>query len=193
MRHLDPVCLNRNDTQIKEETLSIDEIKEEIPGLIFSQYEGINNFPSDQESLVGNELDLPLSPESDSAASYESLNKLEVLRRNRRKPLLPQRAIQSEGSQNSSLGNSSECSQDAPENLILNFNETYVQLRDQDEFFDLPESDDLLQDIDEENIFKGLREETGIVKFYWLFEIDNKVPTARLELFNLKAIAIGSV
>lgn len=168
MRHLEPICLSgaNTTTQIKEETLSINEIKEEIPSLIFSQYEGIieNDFPSDEESLVGNELDLPLSAESESDDNDESSNKLQVLRRNRRKPLLPQRAIQSEGSQNSSLGNSSECSQDTPENLILNFNESFVQVREQDnEFFDLPESDDLLQDIDEENIFKGLREETGIL------------------------------
>lgn len=168
MRHLEPLCLNRNntDTEIKEETLTIEEIKEEIPSLIFSQYEGIikDNFPSDEESL-GNELNLPLSAESESDENYESSNKLEVIRRNRRKPLLPQRAIQSEGSQNSSLGNSSECSQDPPENLILNFSESYVQVREQDnDFFDLPESDDLLQDIDEENIFKGLREETGKIQ-----------------------------
>lgn len=167
MRHLEGVCLNYNrQTEIKEETPSIEDIKEELPNSIFSQYEGIikNNFASDDESLIGNELDIPLSPESELDESYESSTKLEVLRRNRRKPLLPQRAFQSEGSQNSSQGNSSECSQDTPESLAPNFIVKVSSEHEDDEFFELPEGDDLLQDIDEENIFKGLREETGKCK-----------------------------
>lgn len=176
MRHLEPLRFNHNNSSvnnIKEESLDLDCIKEEIPNLILAQYDGIikNSFPSDGENVISNVLELPLSPESELEETYELLSKQnEVLRRNRRKPLLPQRAVQSEFSRNSSFGNSSECSQDVPDNALLNINEGLITSSEREnDFFDLAEGDDLLQDIDEENIFKGLREEAGMFLSYYFY------------------------
>lgn len=165
MRHLELINFGLSDqADAKEESLDLGNIKEDIPNLILSQYEGLikQNLQSD-DSIAANDLDIPLSPVAESDEESESLGKQNiVLRKNRRKPLLPQRAVQSETSRNSSLENSSECSQDAIDNSAYSFSTHLLTSSVKDEFFDLADGDDLLQDIDEENIFKGLREEAGL-------------------------------
>lgn len=178
MRHLEvanSLQCNPMHFDIKVEDLqNIQEIKQELPEFILSDCDNIikNNFQND--SL--NDLDLSLSPNSSISETYD-LNLKQTLtpRRNRRKALQPQRAIHSEVSQSGSIGNSSECSQDASDNIFLKFMghdgiilncKPDLFMSDCENDVDLPEGDDLLQDIDEENIFKGLREETS--KLYLL-------------------------
>lgn len=153
-------------SDIKEE--DFEEIKEELPGFNLIECESLmkNDFHSD-ESL---DLELPLSPTSALSECELPSKQNTTPRRNRRKALQPQRAIHSEVSQSGSLENSSECSQDATEstflklmgqdNNILNL-KTDLFMSDTENDIELPDGEDLLQDIDEENIFKGLQEETS--------------------------------
>lgn len=152
---------------IKQDSLlKLSDIKEEIPSLFLSaQYQPMKDFSSDDES----ELPLYFSESSDSDESDDS-NKLNKSRRNRRKPLLPQKTVQSEVSQTGSAGTSSECSQDASESIMLNFADTLIESAADGDFLEFADGDDLLQDIDEENIFKGLQEEAGKVLFLLMYD-----------------------
>lgn len=151
---------------VKEESLQIlPSIKEELPNLFFPQYRTLQDFTSDEESRLDGELALRLAETSDdSDGSCDFKNKS---RRNRRKPLLPQKTVQSEISQTGSAGTSSECSQDATENIMLNFTDSFINSTADGHFLEFADGDDLLQDIDEENIFKGIQEEAG--KFNIMF------------------------
>lgn len=145
----------------KEEAIErLTGIKGEIPSLFFSQYNSAKDFSSEDENHLDGDLALHFSESSDSDGSFDS-DKRTKLRRNRRKPLLPQKTVQSEISQTGSVGTSSECSQDAAESAMLNFADTLIDSAADGDFLDFADGDDLLQDIDEENIFKGLQEETG--------------------------------
>lgn len=135
--------------------------REEISGLLFAEYNEIQDFSSD-ESRLDSSLAIELVETSDYDESCDLNNKLNKLRRNRRKPLLPQKTVQSEISQTESAGTSSECSQDDSQNVIINFTDSFIESAGDDHFLDLADGDDLLQDIDEENIFKGLQEEAGM-------------------------------
>lgn len=110
-------------------------------------------------------IDLQFVADSSESDEYDddfNTNKPNKSRRNRRKPLLPQKTVQSEIS--SSAGTSSECSQDA---IMLNFADSFIGAAGDDQhFLELADGDDLLQDIDEENIFKGIQEETGKEKTF---------------------------
>ncbi|KAB0802005.1 hypothetical protein PPYR_04191 [Photinus pyralis] len=165
MRHLDQT----NDVPIDQEDLKkIIEIKEELSDFNLEDCDRLmkNNFHSDDESF--NDIELPLSPSSPSSV-YEISLKSVIPRKHRRKALQPQKAVHSEVSQGSSVGTSSECSQDASDRSFLNllsaeniFNiKTDLLMSDNENEIELPESEDLLRDIDEENIFKGLQEETN--------------------------------
>lgn len=143
----------------KERTLTI---KDELPSLFFPQYHPIHEFTSDEESRLDSlQLAVVESSDSDdeSCDFNSSSKKANKSRRNRRKPLLPQKTVQSEISQTgSSAGTSSECSQDA---IMLNFADSFINSAGDEELLELADGDDLLRDIDEENIFKGIQEETG--------------------------------
>lgn len=152
---------------VKEEPLDkLADIKQEIPNLFFPQYDQImKDFSSEDEA---HKLDFQLSEASDSDESSDSTKQNNPLRRNRRKPLLPQKTVHSEISQTGSAGTSSECSQDASESIMLNFADSLIDSAADGDFLDLADGEDLLQDIDEENIFKGLQEEAGNVLLRYL-------------------------
>lgn len=134
-----------------------------------------NEFDSDEDTLLTSDINFPFSPNGTFTDALESPKKCsDSARKNKRKNLTPQRAVQSELSQSNSLeGNSSECSQDIPESIANSFiEETGLDPAldpTQDLIIsdsELPESEDLLRDIDEENIFKGIQEEAGIVDVF---------------------------
>ncbi|XP_044258079.1 zinc finger protein 845-like [Tribolium madens] len=157
MRHLEQEVSSSD--QSKSEYLDdFLEIKEEIPKLVLEECENFmkNDFTSDEES--GSNLNLDLNNDSESDEDDTTPKK----RRNRRKSLVPQKAVQLEVSQNGSMFSGSESSQDLIEKTPnLCPSETNI-----DKFFltnnlnalEMPDNDDLLN-INEEDIFKDLQEE----------------------------------
>lgn len=135
-------------------------LKETNPFL--SQYDDLKNITTDDEldSQLNDETSDSDDDDDDGNCEFNNA-KSNKSRRNRRKPLQPQKTVS--GSRKttsfSSTGNcSSECSQDAcTENVMLNL----IASTADDHFLELADGDDLLRDIDEENIFKGLQEEIG--------------------------------
>ncbi|XP_063930726.1 zinc finger protein 226-like isoform X2 [Zophobas morio] len=132
------------------------EIKEEIPKHIFEECENFmkSDFTSDEERLGLNE-------DSDSEDDvFAKSNK----RRSRRKSLVPQRAIQVDHQS----APSSESSQDVSEHSHLNDVLEAVKSEEQAEkslladtmdTLVIPDNEDLLSSISEEDIFKDLQEE----------------------------------
>ncbi|EEZ98380.1 zinc finger protein 557 isoform X1 [Tribolium castaneum] len=157
MRHLEQEVSSSD--QCKAEYLdNFLEIKEEIPNLILDECENFmkNEFTSDEES--GSNLHLDLNNDSESDEDDTAVKK----RRNRRKSLVPQKAVQLEVSQNGSMFSGSESSQDLIEKTqSLCSSDTNIDkflLSDNLNALEMPDNDDLLN-INEEDIFKDLQEE----------------------------------
>lgn len=131
--------------------------QEYLPNLIqikHEMFENCDNFIKTEfiSGHTGSNLN-----DSDSSEDCDAL--FTKTRRNRRKALLPQRAIQSEACQSNSLGNSSESSQDHTENPSFENNGPVLNTLLIDSENTTEMQDELLQDINEENIFKDLQEE----------------------------------
>lgn len=163
MRHLNQInttneTVDNSSTDIK---LDINDLKVELPYLaLLSDCETLikNEFISDEE------LDFEFNTESES---FESPKKQGELRKNKRKALTPQRAVQNEQNQKGTTENNLVILPDVTENPNCTtdnnlFSQIYLE---NDLIFsdsELQDNEDLLRDIDEENIFKGIREEAGI-------------------------------
>lgn len=167
MRHLENIeVASTNEDEYKRDDKyleNLEEIKEEIPNLILDSRFVKDEFSSDDESLLGTGIKLEIENDSSSDESDSQLKN--EIRRNRRKASAPQKAIQLELSQSSSLGNSSESSQDiadkfnSPTDLCNDIGN--ILMSDNENCLDLTETDELLQEINEDDIFKDLQEETG--------------------------------
>ncbi|CAH1993366.1 unnamed protein product [Acanthoscelides obtectus] len=114
---------------------------------------------SDDESLNGGTQDVPSECED-----FDPV--IKSVRKSRRKALVPQKAVQVDVSQNLTLENSSESSQDYADslrfsciqNLSLDLSFKNSQELDIEE---VEFADDLFSDFAGDNIFKDLQEETG--------------------------------
>lgn len=160
MRHLNQLNItnessNSSSVDIK---MDINDLKVEMPYLtLLSDCDTLikNEFTSDDE------LDFEFNTESET---FETNKKSSETRKNKRKALIPQRAIQNDLSLKSTDSNLVELT-----DVMVNTNCTDDNLFSQiylenDLIFsdsELPENEDLLRDIDEENIFKGIQEEAG--------------------------------
>ncbi|XP_018573109.1 zinc finger protein 540 [Anoplophora glabripennis] len=169
MRHLEKIQpdstaanLDENKTDLFETFAP--EIKEEIPSFMLDENFMKTEFSSDEESIMGANLTIDIKNDSDGSEELDSPSKFEV-KKNKRKASAPQRAVQLELSQSSSVGNSSESSQDHIDNLKFSNNqnlddilaiesETGLDFAEGDEI-----DDDLLHDINDVDIFKDLQEE----------------------------------
>lgn len=172
MRHLEKVQPGSTIADLDEnkqdlfETLS-PEIKEDIPSFVLDENFMKNEFSSDDESIIGTNLNIDMKNESDGSEELDTPSKFEI-KKNKRKASAPQRAIQLELSQGSSVGNSSESSQDNIDNLKFSNNQNLddILAMEGDTGFDFAEGDeideDLLQDIKDVDIFKDLQEEAGM-------------------------------
>ncbi|KAJ8956789.1 hypothetical protein NQ314_006665 [Rhamnusium bicolor] len=166
MRHLEKLQMDSTISELDQkqdlfETLP--EIKEEIPNFVLDESFMRNDFTSDDDSLIGTNINLNMKHDSDSSEDLYSPSKNEV-RKNRRKASAPQRAVQLELSQSGSVGNSSESSQDNIDNLkFTSIQNLGVSLTLEGEvgldFVEDDLGDDLLEDISEDDIFKDLQEE----------------------------------
>jgi uncharacterized Zn-finger protein len=165
MKHLDEENMSCDTSvQIKSEYLeNFLDIKEEIPKVILENCDTFvkSNFPSDDESGIGDSsLNLDLNDDTDTSDEYDASHKTKI-RRNRRKSLVPQRAVQS----NRSVYNSSEISQDPNENLQIDKETSYINsidkllLSNNENMLEVADNEDLLTSINEEDIFKDLQEE----------------------------------
>lgn len=164
MRHLEI----KEELEELEVFKSDDLIKVEMPELSLDVCEQLmkSEFINDSTNYgVENDIaEFDLSGESELGGFCDSHKKVEQ-RKSRRKSLIPQR-VKSENEQNGSIDNSSESSQDLPDSIIseIGLPSCAESLINSDLFnsdSELPESDDL-DNIDEENIFKGMRNEAGM-------------------------------
>ncbi|GJQ74615.1 putative metal ion binding protein [Trypoxylus dichotomus] len=133
---------------------------EECEQLMKSEFINDSNPYSVENSLV-----FDLNTESELIEVCEPSKRIE-LRKNRRKLLIPQR-VQAGNGQGASIDNNSENSQDLPESIISDIGlpaypvaEAIIDSNLFNSDSDLPENDDLSQDIDEDDIFKGIQNET---------------------------------
>lgn len=167
MRHLNQYDITNESSNSSNIDMNISDLKVEMPYL---------NLLSDCETLIKNEfssdeeLQFEFNTESES---FETSKKQCETRKNKRKPLVPQRTIQSDLNQKNLLTETNfeqhlpdiiENSDSAEDNL---FSQIYLG---NDIIFsdtELPESEDLLRDIDEENIFKGIQEEAGMFRLIY--------------------------
>ncbi|CAH0559133.1 unnamed protein product [Brassicogethes aeneus] len=161
MRHLENFQENLQspgDYEIKNEYFEhMVDMKEEIPNLLLDDNFMKNDFHSDDESFMSANINIDFNNDSDSE-DFESSIKNEV-KRNKRKALVPQRAVQLENSQNSSessqdkldvaLGLESFSGQQANLNLFLGKSGNMID----------PMEEDILPEINEEDIFKDLQNE----------------------------------
>lgn len=164
MRHLNQYTVtasdnsNSSNTDIKMD-VNMSDLKVEMPYLTLL---------SDCDTLIKSEFssdeELGFNFNTDSE-QFELSKKQSETRKNKRKALTPQRAAQNDFVQKNvtehSLGTISDMmdNSNCPEDNI--FSQIYLG---NDLIFsdsELPESEDLLRDIDEENIFKGIQEEAG--------------------------------
>lgn len=144
----------------------IEDMKEQIPDLLDESFIK-QELCHEKDSLIGANLNLD---DNDSGEEFDPILKSEV-KKNRRKATAPQRAIQIE---NGSIGNSSESSQDLVESLGTSFMNNQAGLcmilGVQDNIIDPAEGGDILNEINEDDIFKDLQEEAGeflLYKFYY--------------------------
>lgn len=176
MRHLEKVQPDSIVADLDEnkqdffETLS-PEMKEEIPSFVLDENFIKNEFSSDDESIIGTNLTIDMKIESDGSEELDTPSKSEV-KKNKRKASAPQRAVQHELSQSGSLGNSSESSQDNIDNLKFSNNQNLddILAMEGETGLDFAEGDeideDLLQDINDVDIFKDLQEEAGMTLIF---------------------------
>ncbi|KAJ8915195.1 hypothetical protein NQ315_015418 [Exocentrus adspersus] len=144
------------------------EINTDISNFVLDPLVMKSEFNSDDESIMENKLTIDVKAESDGSEEPDSPSRNEV-KRNKRKASAPQRAVQLELSQSgSSVGNCSESSQDhlddvksvkynGNENLnsiLMMVGGTGISLFEDEEI-----DEDLLQDINDVDIFKDLHEE----------------------------------
>ncbi|KRT84783.1 zinc finger protein [Oryctes borbonicus] len=164
MRHLEIKEEDLNELEILEN----DDLKVEIPEINLEEYEQImkNEFVNENSTYaVGTGLVFDLNEESELVEVCESTKKIES-RKNRRKSLLPQR-VQAGTGHGSSTNNNLENSHALPESIISDIGlpacpvtESIINSNLFNSDSELPENDDLLQDIDEDDIFKGIQNET---------------------------------
>lgn len=160
MRHLNQFDVaaetpNSSNIDLKLD-INMSDFKTEIPYLsLLSDCDSLikNEFTSDEE------LDFDFNTEHENSETVRKQG--EVVKKNKRKTLVPQRAIQQELTHNfiiEQLQEVADRSSTSEENLF-----SQIDIENDLIFSDseLPESEDLLRDIDEENIFKGIQEEAG--------------------------------
>ncbi|XP_050502316.1 zinc finger protein 300-like [Diabrotica virgifera virgifera] len=141
--------------------IKLEEMKIEFPKFILDDNLMKTDFLSDEDSSSEAHLTFDLHHDSDSSEELDSLTK--CVRKNRRKAAAPQRAVQIETSQSGSMENSSESSQDNTDTLTFtNIQNLSLKLK-VDSLLDFGEADelceDLLQNINEDDIFKDLQDE----------------------------------
>ncbi|KAI4458372.1 zinc finger and btb domain-containing [Holotrichia oblita] len=161
MRHLEIKQEDLNELEILES----EALKEEMPELNLDEYEQL--MKSEFENtvyVVVNDLEFGLNSETELNLTCEPSKKTES-RKSRRKALTPQR-LQAGNSRSASINNNTESSRDLAESIISDISLPACPVTDSlinGNLFncdlELPD-DDLLQDIDEENIFKGIQNET---------------------------------
>ncbi|XP_072400287.1 uncharacterized protein [Diabrotica undecimpunctata] len=166
MRHLEKhLNMDSHDFQENSEgTNNLDElpdIKIEFPKFILDDNLIKTDFLSDEDCSNEGHLTFDLHHDSDSSEELDSLTK--SVRKNRRKAAAPQRAVQIEISQSGSMENSSESSQDNTDTLTFtNIQNLSLKLK-VESLLDFGEADelceDLLQNINEDDIFKDLQDE----------------------------------
>lgn len=128
-----------------------------------------NEFENEEDTLMNSDLVFSFASDNSSIENetFEA-KKSDSARKNKRKTQTPQRAVQPKNvAEATSEGNSSECSQDASESLSLPSFINSNSVDSTDLFMsdpEFPESEDMLRDIDEEDIFKGIQEEAGNIK-----------------------------
>lgn len=150
-------------------------LKEESSHIILDKTSnfGQNVFSSDEEA-VGTTIPVPLDFNDSDTSDDENFTFKNNIRRNRRKSLLPQKAVQLDINNQNSFGNTSESSQDVQESLNLKFDSDLTTLynkgqidnlliSDNENPLELPEGDDILVDLKEEDIFKDLQ----VIIFYF--------------------------
>lgn len=156
------VSSNNSNIDIK---LDMNDLKVEMPYLtLLTDCDNLikSEFTSDDDDN-DEELDFEFNTESET---FETCKRTNEARKNKRKTLIPQRAIKNDTNIRSNdnnlieltdvIENNSNCPDD---NL---FSQLYLE--NDDLMFsdsDLQENEDLLRDIDEKNIFKGIQEEAG--------------------------------
>ena len=174
MRHLESLGVPEKDVfAVKEEDLSnlkdAMDLKTELPDILEDCDQFIKNeFANENSNFMGYcrdfEFDLNTSG-SEFGDFCESTKKTEA-RKNKRKALTPQRAVQSESSQGTSTSNCTNSSESLPEvsdhfTIIRNVKDGISTSTILDDELFNSDNEDLLKDLGEENIFKDLCEETG--------------------------------
>lgn len=165
MRHLEIKQEDLNELEILEN----EALKVEMPELNLEECEQLMKSEFINENtvyVVVNNLEYVLNSETELNATCEPSKKIES-RKSRRKALTPQRVQAGNSRSASTNNNTEESSRDLPESIISDISLPECPVTDSlingnlfNSDSELPD-EDLLQDIDEENIFKGIQNETG--------------------------------
>lgn len=140
------------------------------PSLTFTAHNLVKDeFASDEDRNTVTNINSEGANESNSSEDFDVI--CSNVRRNRRKASAPQRAVQIEFGQAHYLENSSESSQDHNDNVAVKDIQTLdINFHDKEHSYikddlDIKDNDelayDLIQDINEDDIFKDLQEEAG--------------------------------